>query len=264
MAESKPKKVKVPEFFRSKWFKISLAVFLFFSIGSSLVVLYYYNYYSRIIDRKLNGEIFKKTAQIFAAPYRIYQGQKLTGDDVIARLQRAGFESSEKGGADAGSYEVAGARITIRPKIGDSLRLDFQKTSLTRIVRVGTGEADEAWLPAELVTNLYDESREKRRIVEFKELPKHLVDALVASEDQRFFKHWGVDPVRLIGAIVQSRGDSDRMHQHDHPAARSQLLSHGNERPLRSHLHAKGARDFYLADAGTAPHKRTDPYAVRE
>jgi len=211
MAERRPK-VKVPQFFHSKWFKISLAVFLFFSIGSSLVVLYYYNYYSGIIDRKLSGEIFKKTAQIFAAPYRIYPGQKLTADDVVARLQRAGFESSDKGGSDAGSYELAGGgRITIRPKVGDPLRLDFQKTALTRIVKVGTGEADEAWLPAELVTNLYDESREKRRVVEFKELPKYLVNALVASEDQRFFTHWGIDPVRLIGAIVQSRGDSDRM-----------------------------------------------------
>ena len=95
----------------------------------------------------------------------------MTTDDVVARLERAGFESAEKGGADAGSYEVAGARITIRPKVGDPLRLDFQKTSLARIVKIGTGEADEAWLPAELVTNLYDENREKRRVVEFKELP---------------------------------------------------------------------------------------------
>src|ERR1044071_3395070 len=117
MAERKPTKVKVPQFFHSKWFKISLAVFLFFSIGSSLVVLYYYNYYSRMIDRKLNGEIFKRTAQIFAAPYRIHPGQKLTADNVVARLQRAGFDPADKGGADAGSYEVAGARITIRPKI---------------------------------------------------------------------------------------------------------------------------------------------------
>src|SRR5262249_33091026 len=149
--------------------------------------------------------------QIFAAPYRIHPGQKLTSDDVVARLQRAGFDPTDKGGSDAGSYEVAGSRITIRPKVGDPLRLDFQKASLARIVKVGTGETDEAWLPAELVTNLYDESREKRRIVEFKELPKYLVNALVASEDQRFFTHWGVDPVRLIGAFVQSRGDSDRM-----------------------------------------------------
>ena len=211
MAELKPRNVKIPQFFHTKWFKISLAVFLFFSIRSSLVVLYYYNYYARMIDRKLSGEIFKKTAQIYAAPYHIHPGQKLTAEDVVARLERAGFESMENGGAEAGSYEVAGARITIRPKIGDPLRLDFQKATLSRIVKIGTGETGEAWLPAELVTNLYDENREKRRIVEFKELPKFLVDALIASEDQRFFTHWGVDPVRLVGAVVQSRGDADRM-----------------------------------------------------
>ena len=60
MAELKPRNVKVPQFFRSKWFKISLAAFLFFSIGSSLVVLYYYNYYARMIDRKLSGEISRR------------------------------------------------------------------------------------------------------------------------------------------------------------------------------------------------------------
>src|SRR5262245_12496822 len=186
MAGRKSKKAKLLKFFHSTVFKVSLAVFLFCLIGTSAVVLYYYNYYSRIIDRKLNGEVFKNTAQIYAAPYRVYPGQKLTADEAITRLQRAGFESVDKGGSEDGSYEVSGSRITIRPKVGDSLRLDFQKASLTRIVKVGTGETDEAWLPAELVTNLFDETRQKRRIVEFKELPKYLVDALIASEDQRF------------------------------------------------------------------------------
>src|SRR6267142_4785646 len=158
MAERKPtdkksKSLKLPkfsEFVRSTHFKVALSVFLFFFTGASVAVLYYYNYYSRIIDRKLSGEIFKNTAQIYAAPYRIYPGQKLTTEDVVARLQRAGFERVDKGGSDDGDYEVSGNKITIRPKIGDTLRLEFQKTSLSRIVRQPTGEATEAWLPAEL------------------------------------------------------------------------------------------------------------------
>jgi hypothetical protein len=80
MAESKPprgKTRKFSNFFRSPLFKILLSIFLFFFIGTSALVLYYYNYYSRIIDRKLSGEIFKSTAQIYAAPYRISPGQKL-------------------------------------------------------------------------------------------------------------------------------------------------------------------------------------------
>src|SRR5436853_1888335 len=103
MAERKPqktKKRKVSNFVRSPLFKILLSIFLFFFIGTSAIVLYFYNYYSRVIDRKLSGEIFKNTAQIYAAPYRIYPGQKLAEDEVVLRLQRAGFDMGDKGSDD--------------------------------------------------------------------------------------------------------------------------------------------------------------------
>src|SRR5437773_12341464 len=207
MAERKPQivsRARLSNFFRSPLFKILLSLFLFFFIGASAIVLYYYNYYSRTIDRRLSGEIFKNTAQIYAAPYRVYPGQRLVLDDVVVRLQRAGFERADKAGTDDdGAYEVKGNRVTILPKIGDALRLDFAKNSLTKIVKDPGGEADEAWLPAELVTNLSDQTREKRRLVEYKDLPKILVDALIAAEDQHFFTHRVIDTVRLIATLGQ-------------------------------------------------------------
>src|SRR6186997_678056 len=139
MAERKPQKVKPSKkekfsnFFRSPLFKVILSILLFFFIGTSAVVLYYYNYYSKIIDRKLSGEIFKNTAQIYAAPFRIYPGQKLSVEDVVLRLQRAGFEPAGKSGADDGAYELNGNKITVTPKAGDVLRLEFGKTSLQKI-----------------------------------------------------------------------------------------------------------------------------------
>src|SRR5262245_56783185 len=122
------KAIKLPKFFGSSTFKIVLSVFLFYLIGSSAAVLYYCHYYSKVISRKLAGEVFKNTAQIYAAPYRIYPGQKLSADDAVARLQRAGFEPADKGGSEDGAYQLSGARLTIRPKLGDALRLDFRKT----------------------------------------------------------------------------------------------------------------------------------------
>src|SRR5438094_241713 len=118
MAERKPqetkrlKKSKVSSFFRSPLFKVLLSIFLFFSIGASALVLYFYNYYSKVIDRKLSGEIFKNTAQIYAAPYRIYPGQKLAPEEVVLRLQRAGFDTPNKSSED-GVYEVSGNKIKI-------------------------------------------------------------------------------------------------------------------------------------------------------
>jgi penicillin-binding protein 1B len=71
-------------------------------------------------------------------------------------------------------------------------------------VKAKGGELQDAALPAELVTSLTDTNREKRRIVEFKELPPVLVNALIAAEDNRFYKHFGIDPIRLTGAVFQS------------------------------------------------------------
>src|SRR5205823_1316098 len=103
MAERKPqsiRKARLSNFFRSPLFKILLSIFLFFFIGTSAIVLYYYNYYSRIIDRRLSGEIFKNTAQIYAAPHRIYPGQKLALGEIVLRLQRAGFDPADKASGD--------------------------------------------------------------------------------------------------------------------------------------------------------------------
>ena len=216
MAERKPQKAKpstkqkFSNFFRSPLFKVLISLLLFLFIGTSAIFLYYYNYYSKIIDRKLSGEIFKNTAQIYAAPYRIYPGQKLTPDETVERLQRAGFDLNGKGDSE-GSFEVNSSKITIKPKQGDALRLEFGKNALAKIVKAPGGETSEAWLPAELVTNLYDQSREKRRLVEYNDLPKVFIDALTAAEDQHFFTHYGIDPVRLVGAVIHSVRDSERI-----------------------------------------------------
>jgi len=217
MAERKPQKPKTSNkqkfsnFFRSPLFKVLLSILIFFFIGTSAVVVYYYSHYSKVIDRRLSGEVFKKTAQIYAAPFRIYEGQRLMPEDVMLRLQRAGFEPGKGATSDDGFYEIDGNKIKITPMAGDPLQLEFGRSTLSKIVRPGSGQTPEAWLPAELVTSLYDQSREKRRLVEYNDLPKVFVDALIAAEDQHFFTHWGIDPIRLVGAVVESVWDSQRI-----------------------------------------------------
>jgi penicillin-binding protein 1A len=43
---------------------------------------------------------------------------------------------------------------------------------------------------------------ERRSVVRLEQIPRHVVDAFVITEDKRFYRHAGVDYVRVFGAIV--------------------------------------------------------------
>ena len=49
--------------------------------------------------------------------------------------------------------------------------------------------------------------RENRSPVKFEDLPKHLVDALISTEDERFYEHSGIDAKRTFGAAVKLGAD---------------------------------------------------------
>jgi len=44
---------------------------------------------------------------------------------------------------------------------------------------------------------------ENRTMIKYSDLPKHLVDALVATEDERFYQHSGIDAKRTLGAFAR-------------------------------------------------------------
>jgi penicillin-binding protein 1B len=51
-----------------------------------------------------------------------------------------------------------------------------------------------------LITNLFDKTREKRRLIQYQDIPKVLRDAVLAIEDRRFFEHAGFDPFGMVRA----------------------------------------------------------------
>lgn len=47
--------------------------------------------------------------------------------------------------------------------------------------------------------------------IDVKDLPPHLIKAVLATEDRRFYSHWGIDPIGIARAIV-TNVTSDNMH----------------------------------------------------
>ncbi|TMJ93680.1 MAG: penicillin-binding protein 1B, partial [Actinobacteria bacterium] len=45
-------------------------------------------------------------------------------------------------------------------------------------------------------------NRQKRRHVSLDAIPKRMQQAVIAIEDRRYYEHPGVDPIRMVGALI--------------------------------------------------------------
>jgi penicillin-binding protein 1A len=73
----------------------------------------------------------------------------------------------------------------------------------------------------ETIGKFYNENRTS---IKYADLPKHLVDALVSTEDERFYEHSGIDGRRTLGAAIRlgSNGGASTLTQQ-----LAKLLFHG-------------------------------------
>jgi penicillin-binding protein 1B len=167
---------------------------------------FFYVKYSRMIDARLSGHIFQNTTQIFSAPAHISTGQAWGVEDLVTYLERSGYRPQADDN-ELGEYQVNGNVVEIKPSrlsyFGgtNDLSVQFNGRSIKSIRPLGGGpDMGTAEIEPELITNLFDSSREKRRLVRYQDLPPTLVQAILSAEDKRFFEHPGFDFIRIFGA----------------------------------------------------------------
>ncbi|MBI3934417.1 MAG: PBP1A family penicillin-binding protein [Acidobacteria bacterium] len=183
---------------------IALGVSLLVAVATASILTYYYVGYSRTIAERLQGPVFPNVSQVYAAPERLELGDPASAAGIVAHLRATGFGDRRE--TPKGRYEPVRNGVRIYPGrdayfSGEPAELHFTDGKLSSIVSLRDQFArNEYSLEPQLITNLFDSSREKRRIVNFQDLPKHLVDAVLSIEDRRFFEHSGMDYLRLVKA----------------------------------------------------------------
>lgn len=85
---------------------------------------------------------------------------------------------------------------------------------------------------------------ENRTAIKYKDLPKHLVDALVSTEDERFYDHSGIDAKRTFGAALQlgSNGGASTLTQQ-----LAKLLFHGEGSKFLPFRIVQKAKEWIIA-----------------
>ncbi|MEN6532382.1 MAG: transglycosylase domain-containing protein, partial [Bryobacteraceae bacterium] len=199
-----PRKALLVRFLMHPAGKILLVLLILGVVLSIGTFTFYYARYARLIDTKLRAGAFESTSMIFAAPTPVALGDVLTAAEVVEQLRRSGYTESRTN--PLGWYHLRDDAVEIFP--GQESYFDqeagvirFSDGRVSQIISLrDNSERHEYQLEPELVTNLFDKKREKRRIVVFRDLPKVLVNAVVSAEDKRFFQHAGFDPLRIMKA----------------------------------------------------------------
>lgn len=225
--------------------KTAVAVFIVLTTILMGIFAFYYIRYEKIIDRRMSGQIFANTARVYGLPKTVRVGQSISATEIATELRRAGYtDASKENESRTGTYRISGNSIKVEPgpeSYHDSSPavIDIEDAKVARITGGGR-EVDEYELEPQLLTALFDTTnRAKRQIVKYPDIPKVMVDAVLAIEDRRFFQHSGVNYLRFMeAALIDLREGS-----HDQGA---------------STLTMQMARAFFLTPEKTIKRKATE------
>ncbi len=152
------------------------------------------------------------------APTRIYgriitlgEGDGASRASVAALLKRLAYRQTRSEPAQPGEFRLAGG-LTVYTRTFEApggtvasrlVRLQFDDETIAAIEDELTGDSIERLqLEPEVLTSLYGEVLEDRKVLQVSEFPRHLVDAVLIIEDRRFYRHYGIDPVGILRATA--------------------------------------------------------------
>lgn len=180
---------------------------------------YSYLRFASLIDARLHGHREHVLPRIYGRPMELRRGQWLTERQLVDLLNDLGYAERDTPWKP-GEFSTAARVVTLVPRTGEnagqavqvrfnvppavkpgaSLPLGAERIERLEVAPAGPREA--VTLDPPLLTSLMTGEREKRRPVRLRQIPPNVVHAVLAIEDRRFYEHPGIDPIRMVGALV--------------------------------------------------------------
>jgi penicillin-binding protein 1B len=151
--------------------------------------------------------------RVFADYTPLQVGLVLSPDDLLEKLDRLGYRQVNSV-SQSGEYAAKPGEIYIFTREfehpsgkyeAQPVRIAFQDRTIGAVASLRDGHPlDKVALEPELLTSILSEQLENRRPVTLAQVPQHLQDAVIVTEDQRFWHHPGIDPVGIMRAIFRN------------------------------------------------------------
>ena len=179
-------------------------------IVTFLILIFYVLHLNTVIRRKFDGKRWSIPAVVYARALELFSGRAITADQLEKELLLAGYrrESEVK---DPGGYARSGDIIRLVSRdfhFADGLEkslpliVSFTDNRISRIGRMDSGESVSlARLDPARIGSFHPRRHEDRILVTKEELPSILIKTLIAVEDKKFPKHFGIDPIAILRAV---------------------------------------------------------------
>ena len=174
-----------------------------------------YIYYLDVTIREaFDGRKFALPARVYGRALEVYPGLKLTRGQFTDEMKSIGYHENPQPDSMA-TYKntLNGIEFTTRDFVfGDGtqpsqhLRVEFADGKVSLLQVRGSKDADLPLLRMEppLIGGIYPGHNEDRELVRLNQVPKLLTAGLIATEDRKFYTHWGIDPRGIARALYKT------------------------------------------------------------
>ncbi|NOQ17583.1 MAG: penicillin-binding protein 1B, partial [Methyloprofundus sp.] len=202
---SKPRKRKPKAKPKQSWLKrlwrhikkpvlVSVATLAF-------VFICYLGYLDYTVRKQFEGKRWAIPARVYASPVEIYAGLSMNVGQLASLLQELHYRPDRKLSSQA-TYDKKARHITLKTReftFWDKteqvqhLRVAFSGTEVRKITDMQTQrELAIVRLEPVQIGSFYPAHKEDRVLVRLDEVPKTLVQGLLATEDRDFYQHIGI------------------------------------------------------------------------
>ena len=153
------------------------------------------------VRSEFEGRRFALPARIYARPLELHAGLRIPQGDVVRELREAGYREELREG-ESGWFARDGDWLEIAerpfvfwdgPQAAKRVRVAFDDKTVRTVQDAEGKDLPLARLEPLPIGGIYPANNEDRVLVRLRDVPKQLVEALVANEDRSFYSHHGFD-----------------------------------------------------------------------
>ena len=180
------------------------------AFSGAVLTVFYGGYLDWQIRSKMDGQIWRLPAEVYSRIESVKISDNLAFDEVIQILLDNEYRQTTMVAAP-GDFKLEDDTIVVlrrafpfpdKPEPQRVLRLRFVDNKLNRIEDLVSVKAiDEFRLAPKLIAML-ESDNEDRLAIPLQNYPRLLIDALILTEDRRFYDHHGINPVGIIRALI--------------------------------------------------------------